>query len=44
MDATILPVVHCGSKVSLLEANVALALQRDDLEAVEEPVRRALGD
>ena len=34
----------CGSKVGLLEANVALALERDDLEGVEAAVRRALGD
>jgi len=34
----------CGSKVGLLEANVALALQRNDLVGVEEAVRRALGD
>jgi UTP--glucose-1-phosphate uridylyltransferase len=34
----------CGSKVGLLEANVALALERDDLEGVESAVRRALGD
>lgn len=34
----------CGSKVGLLEANVALALERDDLEGVEAAVRRALGE
>ncbi len=34
----------CGSKVGLLEANVAIALERDDLEGVEAAVRRALGD
>jgi len=34
----------CGSKVGLLEANVALALERDDLVGVESAVRRALGD
>jgi len=34
----------CGSKVGLLEANVALAMERDDLDGVEEAVRRALGD
>ncbi len=32
----------CGSKVGLLEANIAFALERDDLEGVEEAVRRAL--
>jgi UTP--glucose-1-phosphate uridylyltransferase len=34
----------CGSKVGLLEANVALALERDDLPGVAVAVRRALGD
>ena len=34
----------CGSKVGLLEANVALAMERDDLEGVEAAVRRALGE
>jgi UTP--glucose-1-phosphate uridylyltransferase len=34
----------CGSKVGLLEANIAFALARDDLEDVELAVRRALGD
>ncbi|GMQ85792.1 MAG: UTP--glucose-1-phosphate uridylyltransferase GalU [Acidimicrobiia bacterium] len=34
----------CGSKVGLLEANVALALERDDLDGVESAVRRALGE
>jgi UTP--glucose-1-phosphate uridylyltransferase len=34
----------CGTTVGLLEANVALALERDDLEGVNEAVRRALGD
>ena len=32
----------CGSKVGLREANSAFALERDDLEGVEEAVRRAL--
>ena len=36
------PRYDCGSKVGLLEANVAFALRRDDLEGVEEAVRRAL--
>lgn len=34
----------CGTTVGLLEANVTLALERDDLEGVNEAVRRALGD
>jgi UTP--glucose-1-phosphate uridylyltransferase len=34
----------CGSKVGFIEASVALALGRDDLEGVEAAVRRALGD
>jgi len=34
----------CGSKVGLVAANVALAMERDDLDGVEEAVRRALGD
>ncbi len=33
----------CGSKVGLLEANVALALEREDLKGVDEAIRRALG-
>lgn len=32
----------CGSKVGFIEASVALALGRDDLDGVEEAVRRAL--
>ena len=38
------PRFDCGSKVGLLEANIAFALERDDLEDVELAVRRALGD
>ena len=38
------PRYDCGSKVGLLEASIALALERDDLEGVEEAVRRVLGD
>lgn len=34
----------CGSKVGFIEASVALALDRDDLDGVEVAVRRALGD